>query len=232
MFTRYSKDIRRSPVKARLFLLVLAITAIGAVPCQSTAVVVSQNFDLPIPSPDDPASEFGRGRMDDAIIDVTEHYLIEDLDVAVLLTHEAFFDLEIVLQSPTGTTITLNPASNNAFIIQEGGSHSAGGQNRFLFDDEAATDIEHATLPFDRPFRPATGFELSAFDGQDAFGQWRLQIRDVGIDHTGRLEEAELIINSPEPTTAVLLALGAAAVYTRKSPPRRIEKDRQTACSV
>ncbi|MFH1371287.1 MAG: proprotein convertase P-domain-containing protein [Planctomycetota bacterium] len=215
MFTRCSK---------RVFLLALAITAVGAVPRQSAAVVVSQTFNLPIPSPDDPDSAFGRGRMDDAIIDITEHHLIEDLDVAVLLTHGAFLDLEIVLQSPTGITITLNPAFNTAFIIQEGGSHSAGGQNRFLFDDEAAVDIEHATQPFDQPFRPATGFELSVFDGQDAFGQWRLQIRDAGIDNIGRLEGAELIITTPEPTTIVLLAIGAAAVYMRKAPPHRIEK--------
>jgi subtilisin-like proprotein convertase family protein len=213
MFTRNS---------TRVFLLVLAITAVGAVPCQSATFVFSQTFDLPIPSPDDPDSGSGRGRMDDANSYVTEHLLIEDLDVAVLLNHEAFFDLEIVLQSPAGTTITLNPSLNTAFIIQdENGSRSAGGPNRFLFDDEAAVDIEHATQPFNQPFRPAPGFELSAFDGQDAFGQWRLQIRDAGDMHEGRLEGTELIIITPEPTTVVLLALGAATVYTRKPPSRR-----------
>jgi subtilisin-like proprotein convertase family protein len=205
----------------RVFLPILAITAVYVVPCRGTTIVFSRPFDLPIPSPDDPESELGKGRMDDANSYVTEHYLIEDLDVAVLLNHEAFFDLEIVLQSPAGTTITLNPSLNTAFIIQEGGSHSAGGQNRFLFDDEAAVDIEHATQPFDQPFRPAIGFELSAFDGEDVFGLWRLQIRDAGDMHEGRLEEIELIITTPEPTTVVLLALGAATVYTRKPLSRR-----------
>ena len=214
MFTRYSK---------RAVLLVLAITVVSTVPCQSTTVIFPQPFNSPIPSPDDANSEFGRGRMADAITDVTEHHFIEDLDVAVLLTHEAFFDLEIVLQSPAGTVITLNPPLNTAFIIQEEGDehHSAGGQNRFLFDDEAAVDIRHASQPFNQPFRPAPGFELSAFDGQDAFGQWRLQIRDAGDMHTGQLERTELIITTPEPTTAVLLALGAAVIYMRKSTSRR-----------
>lgn len=212
MFTRYSK---------RAFLLVLAIAAVGAVPCQSAAVIVSQTFNLPIPSPDDPGSAFGRGRMADANIIVDRHFLIEDLDVAVLLTHAAFFDLEIVLQSPAGTEITLNPALNTAFILREGGSRSAGGRNRFLFDDEASIDIKHATQPFNQPFRPAIGSKLSAFDGQDAFGRWRLQILDAGYDHTGWLEAAELIITIPEPTSAVLLALGAAAVYMRKAPHYR-----------
>lgn len=207
MFTRYSK---------RILLLGLAITAIIVIPCRGTQVTVSQNFNLPIPSPDDPDSSIGRGRTDDAIINITEHYLIQDLDIAVLLTHDAFYDLEIVLQNPTGTKITLNPASNDAFIIHQGGSYLAGGQNRFLFDDEATVDIAHATEPFDQAFRPVSGSELSAFDGQDAFGQWRIQIRDVWIDSTGYLEQVELIITTPEPASFALLALGIAAICLRK----------------
>jgi subtilisin-like proprotein convertase family protein len=214
MLTRYSKCA---------FLLVMAITAAVTTPCQCTTTVFSQDFDLPIPSPDDAESEFGRGRMANAIIDVTEHVLIEDIDVAVLLTHEAFFDLEIALQSPLGTTITLNPSLNTAFIINDDtGSRPAGGQNRFLFNDEAAVDITHATQPFNQPFRPPSDFELSTFDGQDAFGQWQLLINDVGNMHTGQLEGVELIIILPEPSTALLFALGAAMIYTRKSLPRHL----------
>jgi hypothetical protein len=221
MFTRYSKDGGPSSAGARFVLLVLIITATGVIPCQnSLAVVISKDFDLPIPSPDAPDIIDGKGPMEDAIIDVDKHFLIEDLDVAITLTHEAFFDLEIALESPTGTTITLNPPFNYAFIIQDdNGSHSAGGQNRFLFDDEAAIDIEHATQPFDQPFRPAIGFELSAFDGQDVFGSWRLKINDLWALHTGQLDRVELIINIPEPTTASLFAL--AAVVNRLLRSRR-----------
>ena len=210
MFTRYSK---------RIFLLILAITAVGVVPSKSSVVVVSQSFDLPIPSLDDPDSSLGRGRMDDAIINVAENCFIEDIDIAVLINHEAFYDLEIVLQNPAGTSITLNPATNNAFIIQdEGGSRSAGGQNRFLFDDEALIDIENAVQPFDQPFRPMEDSELSVFDGEYAYGQWRIQIRDAGFGKTGCLEQVELIITTPEPATIMLLALGTIAIYKRKSP--------------
>jgi hypothetical protein len=158
--------------------------------------------------------------MDEAIIDVTEHFLIEDLDVAVSLTHGGFFDLEIVLEGPTGTTITLNPSMNYAFIVTEpGGSHSVGGSNRFLFDDEAAIDIEHATQPFDQAFRPAPDFKLSAFDGQDAFGQWRLQINDLWALHVGQLDKVELLISTPEPTTISIFAL--AAFMVRWFKPRK-----------
>lgn len=193
----------------RVFWLVLAITVISATPCQSGMVIISEDFDLPIPSLTDPDSEFGKGRMEDAIIYVNEHFLIEDLDISVSLTHDAFFDLEIMLESPAGTTITLNPLSNYAFMIRgpDGRYQSAGGFNRFLFDDEAAIGIEDATPPFDRAFRPASGFELSAFDGQDAFGQWRVQIQDMWFADVGQLEGVELIINAPEPASACLFTI-------------------------
>jgi subtilisin-like proprotein convertase family protein len=213
MFARYSKQF---------ILLVLATAAWAVVSCRSaSAVVISQEFDLPIPSLNDPCIAFGKGRMDDAIINVTKHLLIEDLDVAVSLEHEAFFDLEIVLQGPSGTTIKLNPSPNYAFIIQdENHSHTVGGSNRFLFDDEAITDIKHAVQPLDQAFKPTPGFELSIFDGQDAFGQWRLQINDLWASNTGQFVRVELIIRTPEPTTISFFTL--AAVVARLLKPRKI----------
>ena len=202
-------------------MLVLAISAIAAVPCRASIVVVSQDFDQLIPSPDDHDSKFGKGRMADVNITVNEHHIIDDLDIAVSLTHEAFFDLEIVLEhlGPPGVSITLNPSLNDAFIIVgPGGSHPAGGSNRFWFDDEAAVGIENATQPFDQAFKPATGFELSAFDGQDAFGYWQLRIYDAGMANTGRLEGVELIISSPEPTSMCLFALAAAIARFSSRP--------------
>jgi hypothetical protein len=119
MFTRYSK---------RVYLLFLITSACGVLLCRSSpAAVIEADFNLPIPAPDDPCSEFTRGRMDDALINVREHILINDLDVAVSLTHGAFMDLEIVLENPGGTVITLNPSANTAFWIGgPGGGRSAG----------------------------------------------------------------------------------------------------------
>ena len=215
MFTRCSKNVRLNSVEARFFLTVLIITAGVVPPCQSSPVVISRDFDLPIPSSGD------QGKMEDAIIDVTEHISIEDLDIAISLTHEAFFDLEIVLQRPNEKPITLNPSMNFAFIVTEpGGSHSVGGSNRFLFDDEAAIGIENATPPLNQAFRPAADFKLSAFDGQDAFGEWRLQINDLWTGGTGRLEGVELIINVPESTSGCLFGLAivvARLIRSRKA---------------
>ncbi len=214
MFTRCSKWF---------FLSALIITVAYSLPCQgSQAVVISRDFDLPIPSPDDPDSEFGKGRMEDANINVTEHISIEDLDVAISLKHDSFYDLQIVLQSPVGTTITLNPSFNDAFMIRgpDDRYQPVGGSNRFLFDDEAAIGIENATPPLSQAFRPAADFKLSAFDGQDAFGQWRLQINDLWAKDTGRLERVELIINAPEPTSGCLFGLAivvARLIRSRKA---------------
>jgi hypothetical protein len=204
----------------RVFLLVVVIWTCDVCLCRSSrAVVISRDFDLPIPSPDDPNSGIGQGAMEDAIIDVTEHISIRDLDIAVSLTHDSFFDLQIALESPAGMTIMLNPHSNDAFMTQapDGRRVPVGGSNRFLFDDESAICIEDATPPFDQAFKPARGFELSVFDGQDAFGSWRLQIEDFWPDHTGRLERVELIvISSPEPSTALLFGLGVLVVCRTK----------------
>jgi hypothetical protein len=213
MFTRYSK---------RFFWLVMIFAFAGAVPASRDclAAVISRDFDLPIPSPDDPYSGSGRGWMADANLDVTEHISITDLDIAVSLTHESFYDLEISLKSPTGTTIILNPSLNSAFLISDSDGYplNIGGSNRFWFDDEAAVGIKSATSPFDRAFKPVDA--LSAFDGKDAFGRWQVQIQDIGDTHTGQLERVELIIASPEPSSAcllVLLAIMAIAIKPHKA---------------
>jgi hypothetical protein len=221
MFTRYSKDVRPSSVEARFFLLVFIVAVLGVISCQnSLAVVISKDFvDWPIPSPGAPGSDDDKGPMVDAIIDVDKHIIIEDLNITVSLTHSAFFDLEIILESPAGTKITLSPFPNYAFIINDNGSKSAGGQNRFLFDDEAAIDIKHAVQPFDQPFRPVPGSELSIFDGKDAFGLWKLKINDLAASHVGQLERVELIISTPEPTTVSIFFLGAFVVHCFK--PRK-----------
>jgi len=206
MFTRFSK---------LCLLSCLFIIIFGIFPCSAPAVVISKDFnDRPIPSFNDPNSKFGMGKMDDAIIDVQEHISIHELDIAVTLTHEAFFDLEIVLLNPDGISITLNPQSNYAFITTgpNGGNEVIGGTYRLWFDDEAADSIKNAMLPFDQPYKPAKG-KLSDLEGQDAFGPWRLQITDVWPAHIGQLDKVELIINTPEPGTLCLF--GLAAVIAR-----------------
>jgi subtilisin-like proprotein convertase family protein len=181
--------------------------------------IYTGDFNLPIPSPDEPESKYGRGWMTDAIIEVPDHLVISDLDIGVTLAHESLFDLQILLQSPKGTNVSLNPAGNLAFIVrgEDGRLHAYGGSVEWFFDDEAEVLIEQATIPFVGAFKPVEN--LSSFDEQDAYGLWRLRIYDAFYADTGTFNRFELMITAPEPATAVLLTFGIGLVSLFK--PRR-----------
>ncbi len=163
----------------------------------------SQDFDLPIPSLDDPNSEYDMGWMNDAIIEVPNHFTIYDLDVGISLTHTSAFDLQIFLHSPTDMWICLNMYNFEKEFFK--------GQDYTdtIFDDQADTPIEDAKAPFTGRFRPRSPFQLSVFNGEGAFGQWKLQIYDAYYDDTGVFNHLELIFNTPEPASALLMTLGA-----------------------
>lgn len=189
-------------------------------PLFATTYSHTTNFSLPIPSPDDPQSEYCKGWMDDALIEIPYHFIIDDLEVYIDLTHEGLVDLEITLESPSGTSVVLNEAGNMAFIVrgQNGGYTAYGGSVQWLFDDEAVISIEEATEPFVGQFRPVEN--LSLFDGEDVYGQWCLRVQDTIYAHTGILDSFGLVIATPEPATAVLLMLGAGWLVLFK-PQRR-----------
>ncbi len=170
----------------------------------------SGNFNLPIPAPDEPESEYGRGWMDDAIIEVRDYHIIHDIDVGINLTHENFVDLQIILQSPGGTAVVLNRALNIALL-------NIGGYTEILFDDEADVPIECAVAPLEGLYRPVE--PLIVFHGENVFGKWTLKIRDWWAPDTGTLNSFELMITTPEPATAILLLLGAGLITVFK--PRR-----------
>jgi len=156
------------------------------------------SFDLAIPA--DP--ERTRGWMDDAIIEIPDHFIIEDLDVSVSLIHTKVFDLRLSLTSPSGTTVLLN--SYDPFT----GYFEGQDYQQTVFDDEAAVSIAEALAPFEGRYRPVGDDALSAFDGEDAFGAWRLRIYDAHYVDTGSLEAFGLTITTPEPATAVMLLVG------------------------
>jgi len=192
-------------------VLVVVAGAWGSAICAGSIHIYSSDFNLSIPSPDEPESEYGRGWMNDAIMEIPDHFAIHDLDVGISLTHENFIDLQIILQSPWGTAIVLNPALNIALL-------NIGGHMEIVFDDEALLAIEQAQPPFTGRFRPIEPYRLSAFDGEDSFGPWRLRIYDAFYADIGTLNSFELVIATPEPATAVLLTLGFS-LMTRLNHP-------------
>jgi len=192
-------------------ILVIAVGWAFPVFADSTHIYAS-DFSLPIPAPDEPESEYGRGRMDDAIIEVGDYHIIHDIDVGINLTHTNVFDLQIFLQSPAGTRRRLNMYNLDEYF--EGANYT-----NTIFDDEAEVPIEQGEAPFTGRFRPLDPYRLSAFDYENSFGLWRLQIYDVFHADTGTLNSFELMITTPEPATAILLILGAGLITVFK--PRR-----------
>lgn len=193
-------------------LVILAGGGGGGLFSESANCAYGRQFNLPIPAEDG----LSKGWMADAIIEVPDHFIIHDIDVSITLTHTSAFDLQIILQSPVGTNVLLNPAGNLAFIVrdEDGRLHAYGGSVEWFFDDEAEVSIEQATEPFVGAFRSVEN--LFSFDGQDACGHWRLRIYDAFPPDTGTLEDFELIINTPEPSTLVFLVMGMTAALFRK----------------
>lgn len=159
------------------------------------------DFNLPIPA--NPGDT--NGWMDDAIIEIEDSYTIYDLDVGITVTHTRVFDLQVFLQSPTGTQLVLNMYDFDQYF--EGTNYT-----QTIFDDEAQVPIEQATPPFTGRFRPKTPNLLQVFDGQNTYGQWRLKIYDVYQVDTGTLNKFELMVTIPEPATATLLILGTSII--------------------
>ena len=167
--------------------------------CFAAVLNYGGDFNLPIPA--NPGET--KGWMDDAVINIADHYVIADIDVALTITHGKAFDLQLYLQSPAGTRICLN--------MYDPGTGFFNGENytQTIFDDEAGVPIEQAAVPFTGRFRPLQPYHLASFDGEDIFGEWKLQVYDAYLADKGTLNNFELIITPiPEPNTILLLAGG------------------------
>ena len=187
---------------AQRIVAILVIAVVGTFPVFADSVYIySGDFNLPIPALDEPESEYGRGWMHNAIIEVGDYHIIHDIDVGINLTHTNVFDLQIFLQSPAGTQLYLNMYNLDEYF--EGANYT-----NTIFDDEAGIPIEQSGPPFTGRFRPLDPYRLSAFDYENSFGLWRLQIYDAFYADTGTLNRFELAITTPEPATAILLTLG------------------------
>jgi subtilisin-like proprotein convertase family protein len=120
---------------------------------------------------------------------------VQDVNVTLSITHTYDADLTLYLITPTGTQITL--------ADRRGGS--ADNFIDTVFDDEAATPIASGTPPFTGSFRPDT--PLSAADGINSAGAWKLKVVDsAGID-IGTIDTWTLTLTFPPG------ACGPHAVY-------------------
>lgn len=126
---------------------------------------------------------------------VATSYIVGDVDIGILATHSWRGDIRITLQSPAGTRVQL----------VDGDTANISGDNfNVRLDDSAATTVNtdgntanHATSapPYQNQFAPNAA--LSAFNGQNAQGSWRLEICDqYPSADNGSFTRADLYITS------------------------------------
>ena len=206
-------------IHRQILIVCSAILIMTGVPSPALAYPVSiygGDFDLSIPANPDTT----KGWMTDAVIQISDHHRIFDLDVRISLTHTNVFDLQLFLQHTSQTEdgfvtkrICLNMYNLDEFFI-------GSDYRQTIFDDEAATPIENAQPPFTGRFRPRAGSLLEVFDNTDAYGTWHLRIYDAFHADTGSLNSFELIVENPEPASAMLLAVGIVLILLFR-PHRR-----------
>ena len=167
-------------------------------------VFYSRDFDLRIPA--DPDSS--QGLMEDALIFVAEPRIITDVDVLLNIEHTHVFDLQIYLRSPSGTEVCLNKYDFDEFFFGENYVET-------IFDDDALQPIESGEPPFTGRYRPRAGNLLSVFDGENAYGSWKIRINDWVHHDTGWLLNAGLWITTPVPEPGTVFLIGAGAILLR-----------------
>lgn len=126
---------------------------------------------------------------------VSTSFTVSDVDLGVLATHTWRGDIQITLQSPAGTRVQLVNGDPNAID---------GDNFNVRLNDAAATlvntdgnSVSHTTTapPYQNQFRPNA--LLSAFNGQNSAGTWRLEICDLfsGSDD-GTFQRADLFLTA------------------------------------
>ena len=107
-----------------------------------------------------------------------------EIIVCIDITHTWVSDLDIELESPSGTTIVLT-------------SDNGGSGNNYLntcFDASSTTPIANGFAPFIGSYLPEG--DLSVFNNQNPNGQWILWIRDDAWFDTGTLNSWSIEFNN------------------------------------
>jgi uncharacterized repeat protein (TIGR01451 family) len=107
---------------------------------------------------------------------VSSSFIVGDVDLGVLATHTWRGDLRITLQSPAGTRVQLvNGDTNNISGDNFNVRLNDGGVQTVNTDGNTVTHSTSAP-PYQNDFSPNS--PLSAFNGENAQGSWRLEICD------------------------------------------------------
>lgn len=173
---------------------IIALLWLCLLPASAEAQTTTQYTDNPSSSIAIIDNDCSAGSTVTRTINVSTSYIVSDVDIGVFLTHSYRSDLRISLRSPQGTTVGV--MTNTA---------GSGDNLNDRFDDEAAsaigshsgtgTDSTTAPPPYSHSFRPSSA--LSAFDGENAQGNWTLTICDSVGQDIGNYIRSDLYITQP-----------------------------------
>jgi subtilisin-like proprotein convertase family protein len=120
------------------------------------------------------------GTVTTSVINFTDDFVVNDVNVTININHTWDADLEIKLVGPNATEVILASA--------------VGGQDddfiNTTFDDDADTPIADGSAPFTGSFQP-TG-SLANFNGSQSAGDWSLVITDNANGDEGTLNNWSL----------------------------------------
>ena len=116
-------------------------------------------------------------------LDVGSSFTLSDVNVNVSINHSYVGDLKIVLQSPSGTSVTLldRPGRTTS------GYGCSDNDMAVTFDDASGVNLE-SHCSGTTPWYSGTGApfaSLSAFNGQNVSGTWTLTVSDHAGSDTG-----------------------------------------------
>lgn len=119
-------------------------------------------------------------------LNIPDNGLIVDVDVVLDIEHTWVGDIEVTLESPLGTMVSLIDRPGTT-----GGGGCPGDDIVVTLDDDAANAVEDecaAGIPtINGTFSP--NGQLSDFNGQNAAGTWTLTVVDHAGGDVGRLNE-------------------------------------------
>ncbi len=160
---------------------------------------------------------------------------ITDVNVVLDITHPSVDDLDVTLESPTGTVVEL--------FTDVGGA--GANFTATTLDDEAGTSIAAGSAPFTGTFAPEGS--LGSYDGETSVGTWTLTITDDTPGNAGTLNSWGIAItgtNIPQGVPAAdhwartsliltVIAAGLALLLRtsrrkRQRVPQRIRIDART----
>lgn len=104
-------------------------------------------------------------------------FTISDVDIGILAAHTFRGDLQITLQSPSGTRVQMVNGDVNAIDGDNFNVRLDDGGTQLVNTDAAGASHSTTAPPYQNNFIPNAA--LSAFNGQNALGTWRLEICDL-----------------------------------------------------